>query len=217
MSADSREELEYRLEFVLNEIMSIKTDMFNTELTSRMEDYIRDIQEELNYVIRAREGDENAKNIKELSEEKQKIKEDLDEKLVIISNLQRDHENTAKMLDEHLEIYRKRADYIDRKMDDIISATEKKNQILFTQLDKTEAKIQTIKDGNLAYIGDRLQQSMLFFIKQGFTNRLAQMNIHRMFEAYKAHDGNSWIAEMYEEYKQVPLEEDMEVLYEKNS
>lgn len=49
MSADSREELEYRLEFVLNEIMSIKTDMFNTELTSRMEDYIRDIQEELNY------------------------------------------------------------------------------------------------------------------------------------------------------------------------
>ena len=49
MSADSREELEYRLEFVLNEIMSIKTDMFNTELTSRMEDYIREIQEELNY------------------------------------------------------------------------------------------------------------------------------------------------------------------------
>ena len=49
MSTDSREELEYRLEFVLNEIMSIKTDMFNTELTSRMEDYIRDIQEELNY------------------------------------------------------------------------------------------------------------------------------------------------------------------------
>ena len=44
-----------------------------------------------------------------------KWKEDLDEKLVIISNLQRDHENTAKMLDEHLEIYRKRADYIDRK------------------------------------------------------------------------------------------------------
>ena len=146
-----------------------------------------------------------------------KWKEDLDEKLVIINNLQRDHESTAKMLDEHLEIYRKRADYIDRKMDDIISATEKKNQILFAQLDKTEAKIQTIKDGNLAYIGDRLQQSMLFFIKQGFTNRLAQMNIHRMFEAYKAHDGNSWIAEMYEEYKQVPIEEDMEVLYEKNS
>ena len=49
MSADSREELEYRLEFVLNEIRSIKTDMFNIELTSRMEDYIRDIQEELNY------------------------------------------------------------------------------------------------------------------------------------------------------------------------
>ena len=49
MSADSREELEYRLEFVLNEISSIKTDMFNIELTSRMEDYIRDIQEELNY------------------------------------------------------------------------------------------------------------------------------------------------------------------------
>lgn len=49
MSADSREELEYRLEFVLNEIRSIKTDMFNVELTSRMEDYIRDIQEELNY------------------------------------------------------------------------------------------------------------------------------------------------------------------------
>ena len=49
MSADSREELEYRLEFVLNEIMSIKTDMFNTELTYRMEDYIREIQEELNY------------------------------------------------------------------------------------------------------------------------------------------------------------------------
>ena len=48
MSADSREELEYRLEFVLNEIRSIKTDMFNIELTSRMEDYIRDIQEELN-------------------------------------------------------------------------------------------------------------------------------------------------------------------------
>ena len=49
MSADSREELEYRLEFILNEIRSIKTDMFNTELTPRMEDYIRDIQEELNY------------------------------------------------------------------------------------------------------------------------------------------------------------------------
>ena len=49
MSADSREELEYRLEFVLNEIRSIKTDMFNIELTSHMEDYIRDIQEELNY------------------------------------------------------------------------------------------------------------------------------------------------------------------------
>lgn len=48
MSADSREELECRLEFVLNEIRSIKADMFNTELTSRMEDYIRDIQEELN-------------------------------------------------------------------------------------------------------------------------------------------------------------------------
>ena len=49
MSADSREELEYRLEFVLSEIRSIKTDMFNIELTHRMEDYIRDIQEELNY------------------------------------------------------------------------------------------------------------------------------------------------------------------------
>ena len=49
MSADSREELEYRLEFVLSEIRSIKTDMFNIGLTSRMEDYIRDIQEELNY------------------------------------------------------------------------------------------------------------------------------------------------------------------------
>ena len=49
MSADSREELEYRLEFILNEIRSIKTDMFNTELTLRMEDYIRGIQEELNY------------------------------------------------------------------------------------------------------------------------------------------------------------------------
>ena len=49
MSADSREELEYRLEFVLNEIRNIKTDMLNTELTSRIEDYIRDIQEELNY------------------------------------------------------------------------------------------------------------------------------------------------------------------------
>lgn len=49
MSADSREELEYRLEFVLNEIRSIKTDMFNIEPTSRIEDYIRDIQEELNY------------------------------------------------------------------------------------------------------------------------------------------------------------------------
>ena len=49
MSADSREELQYRLESVLNEIRSIKTDMFNIELTSRMEDYIRDIQEELNY------------------------------------------------------------------------------------------------------------------------------------------------------------------------
>ena len=48
MSADSREELEYRLECVLSEIRNIKTDMFNTELTSRMEDYIRDIQEELN-------------------------------------------------------------------------------------------------------------------------------------------------------------------------
>lgn len=48
MSADSREELEYRLEFVLNEIRSIKTDMFNTEPTPRIEDYIRDIQEELN-------------------------------------------------------------------------------------------------------------------------------------------------------------------------
>ena len=41
MSADSREELEYRLEFVLNEIRNIKIDMFNTELTSRIEDYIR--------------------------------------------------------------------------------------------------------------------------------------------------------------------------------
>lgn len=49
MSADSREELEYRLEFVLNEIRNIKIDMFNIELTSRIEDYIRDIQEELNY------------------------------------------------------------------------------------------------------------------------------------------------------------------------
>lgn len=49
MSADSREELEYRLDFVLNEIRNIKIDMFNTELTSRIKDYIRDIQEELNY------------------------------------------------------------------------------------------------------------------------------------------------------------------------
>ena len=49
MSADSREELEYRLEFVLSEIRSIKTDLFNLELTPSMEDYIRDIQEELNY------------------------------------------------------------------------------------------------------------------------------------------------------------------------
>ena len=49
MSADSREELEYRLEFVLNEIRSIKTDILNIEPTSRMEDYIRGIQEDLNY------------------------------------------------------------------------------------------------------------------------------------------------------------------------
>ena len=49
MSADSREELEYRLECVLSEIRNIKTDMFNIEPTSRIEDYIREIQEELNY------------------------------------------------------------------------------------------------------------------------------------------------------------------------
>ena len=45
------EKLLAEIEFVLNEIRSIKTDidMFNIELTSHMEDYIRDIQEELNY------------------------------------------------------------------------------------------------------------------------------------------------------------------------
>lgn len=49
MSADSREELEYRLEVLLNELRNIKTDMLDIDLTSRMEDCIRDIQEELNY------------------------------------------------------------------------------------------------------------------------------------------------------------------------
>ena len=49
MSADTREELEYRLECVLNEVQSINSDMFLTCFPNeRMLDLIQQIHDELN-------------------------------------------------------------------------------------------------------------------------------------------------------------------------
>lgn len=135
-----------------------------------------------------------------------KWKEELDEKLVIIHDLQRGHETMSQTLDEHLKAYRERTRVIDNRIADLCTGVERKNQAMLTRLDDTESKVSIIKEGGLAVLSDRLLQSMTFFIKKGSTDRLAQMNIHRLYETYHLHGGNSFITELYEQYKTLPLE-----------
>lgn len=141
-----------------------------------------------------------------------KYKEDLDAKLENIAILEQRQNDATLKLDALIESHENQTCCQSTKIDDLIMSNERKaneyakmSDELSKRITEQDEKIETIKKGGMIILGDRLHQSMSFFLEQGYTTEIAKMNIFRMYEEYEAHGGNSFISGMFEQYKELPV------------